>query len=254
MTSDIVWQPLRAELVRRAEAKDDVCLWLRDDDAVRPTAALQMLVDLAGDFAVSIAVAAIPARSSPALARFLQNASHATPVVHGWRHDNYAQPTQKKQELGDHRPLDAVLSDLSVSLIRMAELFGDRHVPMLVPPWNRISASILPHLRELGYRALSCHGTERADAPVPVFNTHIDLIDWRASRRSRDHASLVRDLVMHIRRTAPAGGPVGILTHHLAHDEGAWIFLRELFRVTRGFDCCHWLSAADLISGRKKAR
>ncbi len=253
MTSDIVWQPLRAELVRRAEAKDDVCLWLRDDDAVTPAAALQKLVDLAGDFAVPIAVAAIPARSSPALAGFLQNASHATPVVHGWRHDNHAPAAQKKQELGDHRPLDAVLSDLSVSLIRMTELFGDRHVPMLVPPWNRISASILPHLRELGYRALSCYGTERVDAPVPVFNTHIDLIDWRTSRRSRDHASLVRDVVMHIRRTAPAGGPVGILTHHLAHDEGAWMFLRDLFRVTRGFDCCHWLSAADLIGGGKKA-
>jgi hypothetical protein len=251
MTSDIVWEPLRAELARRAEAKGNVCLWLRDDDAVTPAAALQTLVDLVGDFAVPIAVAAIPAHSSPALARFLQNASHATPVVHGWRHDNHAPATQKKQELGDHRPLDAVLSDLSVSLIRMTELFGDRLVPMLVPPWNRISASILPHLRELGYRALSCHGAERADAPVPVFNTHIDLIDWRASRRSRDHASLVRDVVRHIRRAAPAGGPVGILTHHLVHDEEAWTFLRDLFKVTRGFDCCRWLSAADLISGDK---
>jgi len=82
---------------------------------------------------------------------------------------------------------------------------------MLVPPWNRISASILPYLRELGYRALSCHGTVRADAPVPVFNTHVDLIDWRASRRSRDHASLVRDVVMHIRRAAPAGGPAFVV-------------------------------------------
>lgn len=254
MTSDMVWQPLRAELARQAEAKGNVCLWLRDDDAVKPSAALQTLVDLAGDFAVPIAVAAIPARSSPALARFLGNAWHATPVVHGWRHDNHAPETQKKEELGDHRPLDAVLSDLSVALIRMTELFGDRLVPMLVPPWNRINANILPHLCELGYRALSCYGTVRAAASVPVFNTHVDLIDWRASRRSRDHASLVRDLVMHIRHEAPAGGRVGILTHHLAHDEEAWTFLRDLFRVTRGFDSCRWLSAADLINGGKKAR
>jgi hypothetical protein len=249
MAVEDVWQPLHEELMRQQEAGGKVYLWLRDDDAVAPVAALKQLIDLTGILSIPVALAVIPAISGEALVRYLQNANHATPVVHGWNHENHALAAQKKQELGDHRNLDIVLGDLSNAIRRMTQLFGDTLVPMLVPPWNRIGDIILPHLHHIGYRALSCYGVARQSASVPVFNTHVDVIDWHTSRGGRNHAALIEELAMHIRRAGPTGEPIGILTHHMVHDITVWTFLKELFKLTKNHDCCHWLSAHDLISG-----
>ncbi len=251
MSDEGVWHPLRQEIERRQIEGKTIWLWLRDDDATQPVAALDRLIGLTGSFSIPVAIAAIPDRSEGALAQYLSNASHATPVVHGWNHQNHAPALQKKQELGDHRGLEEILGDLSAAIGRMTELFGERLVPMLVPPWNRIGSGALPHLERLGYRALSCFGDGRPQASVPVFNTHVDLIDWHGTRGCRDHVSLVGDLLLHIRRTERIGEPVGILTHHLDHDTAAWVFLDNLFALTRSFSCCYWISASALIMGGK---
>jgi hypothetical protein len=249
MSNEDVWQPLRQEIERRQIEGKTMRLWLRDDDATRPVVALDRLIDLTGSFSIPVAIASIPAQSEEALARCLLNASHAMPVVHGWNHQNHAPALQKKQELGDHRSLDEILGELSTAIRRMTELFGDRLVPMLVPPWNRIGGGVLPHLDRLGYQALSCFGVDRPQASVPVFNTHVDLIDWHGTRGCRDYKSLVGDVLLHAKRTERTGEPVGILTHHLDHDPAAWAFLENLFALTRRFPCCHWVSTKDLIIG-----
>lgn len=249
MGNEAVWRPLREALARFEAEGKSMRLWLRDDDASEPAAALDQLISLTGSFAVPVALAVIPQLSSGALVQRLADAHHVTPVIHGWSHQNHAPPTQKKQELGNHRPLDAVLGDLALAMERMTLLFGDPLVPMLVPPWNRISADILPHLHQLGYRALSCFGIDRQPASVPVFNTHVDLIDWHTTRGCRDHALLVDDLMTHLKRTGRSGEPIGILTHHLVHDEAAWAFLDQLFTLTGSSPCCRWLSAGELING-----
>ena len=50
MTEDPIWQPLQAELARWIHASRSAKFWLRDDDAVEPTAALDRLIGLANDF------------------------------------------------------------------------------------------------------------------------------------------------------------------------------------------------------------
>jgi hypothetical protein len=42
----------------------------------------------------------------------------------------------------------------------MVRLHGKKYLPMLVPPWNRISAEVLLSSR-LGFTALSCFGATR---------------------------------------------------------------------------------------------
>ena len=249
MDNETIWRPLREELARREAEGKAVRLWLRDDDASEPGAALDQLINLTGRSLVPVVLAAIPQLSGGPLARRLADARHVTPVIHGWSHQNHAPSTQKKQELGNHRPLDIVFSELALAIERMAQLFGERLAPVLVPPWNRISADILPHLHRLGYRALSCFGIDQQRASVPVFNTHVDLIDWHTTRGCRDHALLIDDLMTHLKRTGRSGEPIGILTHHLVHDEAAWAFLDHLFALTGSSSCCHWLSAGDLIKG-----
>ena len=44
-----------------------------------------------------------------------------------------------------------------------------------------------------------------------------------------------------------AARPLGVLTHHLVHDEIAWLFLEGLFEATAGNPACRWASIRDLI-------
>src|SRR3712207_7045597 len=43
---------------------------------------------------------------------------------------------------------------------RLLRFYGNRLVPMLVPPWNRIDPALLPDLPPLGLRALSVFRSE----------------------------------------------------------------------------------------------
>ncbi|TIT57545.1 MAG: polysaccharide deacetylase, partial [Mesorhizobium sp.] len=61
MTSDQIWQPLVEELARWQRAGRKAEFWLRDDDAVDPTPALDRLLDLTRQFAVPVTLAVIPA-------------------------------------------------------------------------------------------------------------------------------------------------------------------------------------------------
>jgi hypothetical protein len=246
MSSNPIWQPLMAELDRWKAAGRKADFWLRDDDAVEPTAPLDRLLALTGRSGVPVTLAVIPAFTGEALAKRLAQEPHAAVAVHGWSHRNYAPDGQKKQELGSHRPREVVLDELSRGLSHLTRLYGERAIPMLVPPWNRIDPGLLPDLGSIGFTALSVYGPAKPAASLSVINTHVDPMDWHGTRGCRDHADLVRDIVGQLDRAFASGEPVGLLTHHLVHDEAAWAFLEGLFEVTSG-QACVWRSAGDLI-------
>ena len=150
MTSDATWQPLAEALDRWRTAGRQPVFWLRDDDATEPTAALDRLIYLSAHGEAPVALAVIPAFAGRPLANRLASAPHMVPVVHGWSHENHAPTGSKKQELGLHRPSEVVLGELERALRRVETLFAGQAVPLLVPPWNRIDAALLPHLAGLG--------------------------------------------------------------------------------------------------------
>lgn len=248
MNAAPTWQPLIAELARWQAAGRSADFWLRDDDAAVPTAPLDRLLALTGKFAVPATLAVIPASTGTALADHLAGASHARVAIHGWSHENHAPVGQKKQELGVHRPRQAVLGELAAAIARLNLLHGARLVPLLVPPWNRIDAGLIPDLASLGFKALSIYGPAKP-APIRVINTNVDLMDWHGTRGCRDHAELVREIVVQLDRTLTHGGDgVGLLAHHLVHDEAAWMFLERLFEITAPHPACRWRSADEMIS------
>lgn len=245
-----LWQPLQDELAHWRATGLTASLWLRDDDAIAPTPALDRLAGLARDHAVPVALAIIPARTGPALAQRLATEEFIHPVVHGWSHANHAPPTEKKQELGLHRPRAVVLSELAGGLVRLRELHGDRLTPMLVPPWNRIDPTLLDDLPRLGFAGLSAFGHKlAARAGLAVVNTHIDIVDSRAGNRCRDHATLITGLVRELQdaRAADGGRPVGVLSHHLVSDEDAFRFLADLFTVSARSGAVTWRAPAELL-------
>lgn len=249
MTSDPNWQPLVEELARWQQAGRKAEFWLRDDDAVDPTPALDRLLDLTGEFAVPVTLAVIPAKTDGKLAVRLGEAPHATVAVHGWAHRNHAPANQKKQELGAHRPREAVLDELARGLSHVTRLHGARAVPMLVPPWNRIDPGVVSELGSIGFAALSVFGPPKP-ASLAVINSNVDIMDWHGTRGCRDHGLLIQAIIAQLQHAFDGGQPVGLLTHHLVHDESAWLFLERLFAVTARAEASAWLPIRTLIGCR----
>jgi peptidoglycan/xylan/chitin deacetylase (PgdA/CDA1 family) len=222
-------------------------LWLRDDDAVAPTPALERLITLSRDFSVPMTLAVIPEPTSEELAQYLDTTDGIDVAVHGWAHRNHAGAEEKKRELGLHRPLETVVQELRQGFERLQTLHASRFVPMLVPPWNRIDDAIVERLADIGYKALSVFGPE-GQAAVPLLNSHIDVIDWRGTRGGRDHDQLFAETAARIQVALDTGRTTGILTHHLDHDDSVWAFLEALFDITANHPGCRWRSSSTLIN------
>jgi hypothetical protein len=244
------WDALRAELDRWAESGRAATLWWRDDDAAAPSLALDRLIALAERHRVPLTLAVIPAKADARLAALVAGAAALTPVQHGYAHLNHAPEGERRAELGAHRPADIVIAELAVGWARLLSLFGARLRPILVPPWNRIAPHIVPMLPELGYRGLSTFGARLRPRPVAGLvqtNGHLDIIDWGGHRGFIGTEPALAALVGHLRarRTgaADAAEPSGLLTHHLAHDAGAWRFIETLLQRTQEHGGARWLDA-----------
>ena len=247
MADDPVWRPLHAELDRWRQAGRVADLWLRDDDAIAPTAALDRLLDLTARHSIPALLAVIPAQTGEPLAARLAPEPGIAVAVHGWAHRNHAPDGEKKQELGPHRPAGIVRGELAQAKAVIDRLFAGQAAPVLVPPWNRIDSALLPSLPQTGFAALSVFGMAKP-SPIPVINTHVDIIDWHAGRGGKDHHGLARKLAAELARRRGAGSreAVGVLTHHLVHDDTAWLFLERLFAATAENPACRWTSIRDL--------
>jgi len=227
----------------RAAIGNPARLWLRDDDAIAPTAALDHLLSLTEAAHIPVTLAVIPADSGAALAQHLRAAPGVSVAVHGWSHSNHAPASEKKQELGAHRPVAAVLAELSRGFNHLAALHGDQFTRALVPPWNRIAPQVVAGLPALGFKALSVFGPEAA-APLRVINTHVDVIDWRGTRSGRADAVLMEEIA---EAMLHGDKPVGLLTHHLVQDAQVWGFLQRLFALTANHPGCRWVGLPQLI-------
>lgn len=236
-------QPLLDELQRQQDKGRTVHFWLRDDDAVVPTDALAQFNAINREYLVPSCLAVIPINTRKELSIFLNNESSISIAVHGWAHENHAPEHEKKQELGAHRSLPDVTAELTKGFNLLKTLYPEQFVPLLVPPWNRIADDVVKELPQLGFRALSTFGVEKA-SPIRMINTHIDLIDWKGTRGGRPTENLVADFVKAIQQTKT---PIGFLTHHLVHDEIAWRFMRLLFDVTANNDACRWVSVNEAL-------
>ncbi|MGI9483170.1 MAG: polysaccharide deacetylase family protein [Hyphomicrobiales bacterium] len=240
------FSPLTDALNRIGDENATAHFWMRDDDAVSDTPALRQLDEWAGNATTDILLAVVPAIADETLKEFLVETERLCPCVHGWAHKSHASADEKKMELGNHRPLKSVSAELKKGVGKMNDMFGDRARPVLVPPWNRISEEVIAALPGLGFQGLSAFGSEEevhAPDELSIANSQLDLIDWRGTRTCRPHDELVRELAGHIESRAPAGLPVGILGHHLVHDDAAWAFLDKLSAVVAAHHAAIWLPA-----------
>ena len=223
------WSQVKQLLDDAAEAGETMRFWLRDDDAVTETPALWRLADICGPADLPVLLAVIPAAAEDRLGTVLARMSGFTPCQHGWQHRNHAAPGQRACELGGDRPTEQVLIELAEGRLKLHGLFGGQLADVLVPPWNRIEPAVVRRLPELGFAALSTFGPPpKDDEGIGRMNCDVDLIDWRNGRVGRSALDIAGKLAEAIQAAQSHLRPVGILTHHLAHDAQAWRVLEEL--------------------------
>jgi hypothetical protein len=227
-------------------------LWWRDDDAERPTPALDRLLDMAAG--VPLALAVIPGRAIAPLAQLLASRPDLRVLQHGWMHANHAAADEKKCELGPQRPLPMIMDELAAGWRRLAGLFGPLAIAVLTPPWNRMTETLVPLLATAGYLGLSTAGPRRQAEPSPGLrqvNTHADLAAWPTGRFIGS-ASALGLIVTHLaaRRAGhvDAAEPTGLLTHHLVMDRETEVFIARFLALTREHRAARWLGAAEAFA------
>lgn len=232
------WEALDEELAHWRAGGRTAELWWRDDDAADTGPELDRLLALHRESAAPLALAVVPARATQALAQRLAAEPGVDLLQHGYAHVNHApQGEGRKIELGPHRPAMIVLGELGTGWLAMERLFGNRPLSVMVPPWNRIAPALVPTLPEIGFTGLSTFGGRARAQPVRGLlqvNTHVDLIDWKGERGFAGAETCLGVLVASLARSrTESGEPVGLLSHHLAMDDGAWDFLRSFWERTR---------------------
>lgn len=210
------WQRLDAALAEARARGITLPFWLRDDDAVEPTAALDDLLTLTGRWDIPLALAVIPAFATGELAARLADEPRVRVLVHGSAHTNHAPAGEKSAEFGAHRPVAVMRDELAEGLVKLSTLFGATLLPVFVPPWNRIAPEIAAMLPELGYSGLSTFAARREGGRIRHVNTHWDLL----YPRTRSKAEAIHQLAAQVEGalTQPSPVPIGLLTHHLAQD------------------------------------
>jgi peptidoglycan/xylan/chitin deacetylase (PgdA/CDA1 family) len=224
---------------------------------------------LADTFNVNIGLAVIPGRIEHEFVHALLAADRAFfPMCHGWNHTNYGRPGEP-EEFGHGRPFDAIRSDAEQAYKVFAGYFGADNA-IFVPPFGRITSALLQELSHIGFAGVSTgprflertllrlnlrlEWTPVVKIPrrttIPRFDVQIDVIDWKR-RTARNSASIAAELVANLglrrRGFLPFDHPVGLLTHHLAHDEPIWRLCNELLEALRRHDAVEPLNANDLL-------
>jgi hypothetical protein len=200
-------------------------LWWRDDDARKPTAALDRLLEAANGTPIALAI--IPDGDLPALAKRLNGDTGVTVSQHGIDHQNRLPEGGRRSEYAEGTSQDAV--NAAIARGRDALKAAGFDPRFYTPTWNEFDDRLLTAVRAAGYLTFSAgikgyptHGLKHLGADVDVLRWKEDPPQFKGEVRILD---LLRKRLEERRRARRYGEPIGMLTHHLVHDEPTWAFL-----------------------------
>jgi peptidoglycan/xylan/chitin deacetylase (PgdA/CDA1 family) len=246
------WTELIDEYTCWARRGERATVWWRDDDAVRPSPRLDRLLMFSNRVPISLGV--IPRLAEPSLARRLDGCPQVAVLQHGWRHVNYnPDPFAPGSEYPPERSAEVVGAEFAAGRDRLGALFGERALPVFVPPFHGFDDRFMPLLAANRIRGFSGAGNRRmptAAEGVTQANVHVPTFDWE-SRRFHGTAATLALILGHLRARRAGqvdpGEPTGILTHHLVEDEECWEFLELFVLITLSHNGAKWLTPRDVF-------
>lgn len=197
--------------------KEKPTFWIRDDDLTAPNAKMDRFLNICASFEIPVSLAVIPARMSRDLVIYAQNYPTLSILQHGIAHENKTIAPSKKSEFTYFN--DAQFQLLLNKKKNMEDLFGKSFKPIFVPPWNRINISWEKHILQ-HYDFISAFGIHHH---ASYLNTHLDCINWKTRSFKTEHELYV-ELEILLQKTSH----IGILTHHLMHEDTDWQKLKNL--------------------------
>ncbi|HTZ76446.1 MAG TPA: polysaccharide deacetylase family protein [Stellaceae bacterium] len=224
------WEDLERELDLWHRQGRKAVFWWRDDDARTESAALDRLLALSDRLAMPLGLAVIPVGAEPSLARRLARSRRVRALQHGFDHSDHAPAGRPKSELSATRSPEEVRRQLEDGRSRLAALFGERFLPVLVPPFNEMSPHLAAAVRAAGYGFVSVYG-DFPGLAVASRNIHLDIIDWPTGEAAAVAVNVRRAIAaLRLRRYGilPAEAPIGVVSHHLVHDAAIWSLAEEL--------------------------
>lgn len=229
-----------------------VHIWWRDDDAGYQSERLDRLLQFARRTRRPLALAVIPARLEPEVAATILACDDVVVLQHGWDHADHARDDRKQVELGGTLGAEACRDRLARGKSVLEQAFGDRFLPVLVPPWNRIEAPCLGTLEALGFVAVStfAQDTSAIDYGLAQVNTHVDLIDWQGGRRMKPLADLLAEVDRLL--ADPTLGTLGLMSHHLDMTPADLDVLEQFFSHLDSLEHCRWASLVPLFEPQRK--
>jgi hypothetical protein len=129
---------------------------------------------------------------------------------------------------------------------RQLAAFQER-LPVYVPPWNDLTANVQAALPLTSLQFVSAW---REPSEPGRQDVHLDLLRWQPRPRfigETRFLSRLRRALAERRKAGRWDDPIGLLTHHLDHDEAAWRFLRRLLDWRPLSARVWWRSAGELF-------
>lgn len=235
------------EAARWRRAGRTARLWWRDDDAAGGSEALERLLLASDEARVPLTLAAVPSGDMAGLGKRIAGMPLISAAQHGVDHQN-----RRTGPAAGEFPHDWTQVEVEAALRRGWSLMRDlpRAAAVFVPPWNDEHPLLERALAACGYAGWSANGEVTHGARPPRFDAHLDLLRWRGGARFRGRAKFLGAFAAELRRRRKAGlweAPIGLLTHHLAHDARAWDFLDAFLGWTSRRRELAWVGLPDLI-------
>ena len=247
--------------------------WWRDDDAQFANDAFARLIDLARSQSLPLVLAVSPMLMTDPFVAVLNGLHNVSVAAHGYRHINHA-TAPLTGEFGPDRSLEVMRREIEELAGEFAVRFPDTGIAMFAPPWHAFDLRLVSDLARVGFRVLSklesrvSRGLGLAAAqvkeirltlprrpikprrgPIERLDCSVGLLNYvgpKATVDPRIFEKLVRALSARRLGFLAVDKPIGILSHHLAHDEDAWTRLSQVLAVTRCHPAARYVQSTEL--------
>jgi len=245
-----IWAAIRIETAIWRNSGHVPLLWWRDDDAQFDTPSLRRLLTLATTHDVPLMLAVIPVGDLRPLCGLLADLPLVTVAQHGVTHINVSAPDEPNDEFQVGTDIKTMAEAIASTNKRLSNFSAA--VPVYVPPWNRVNENLSDAVKLAGLQCLSAHRKQSSQNNlVKSLNVDLDLLTWKTEPHFRGTLRVLWRFLVLLRKRRILKAwhePVGLLTHHLAHDEEAWNFLGEFLGFTQGTSAkapCRWVCGAS---------